>query len=104
MKEIILNRLKNIQGNVGFYYKNLVTNEVIEYNSEEPMLAASIIKLTVMVEAFNQIKQGMIDKNYIFTTIEEDKVPSCGALNYMEEGLQVTLKDLYTLMIILSDN
>ena len=34
----------------------------------------------------------------------EDKLPSCGALTYMHDGLQVTVGDLVTLMIILSDN
>ena len=34
----------------------------------------------------------------------EDKMPSCGALTYMHDGLEVTLQDLVTLMIILSDN
>ena len=31
-------------------------------------------------------------------------MPSCGALAYMHDGLQVTLLDLVTLMIVLSDN
>ena len=31
-------------------------------------------------------------------------MPSCGALTYMHDGLAVTLADLITLMIILSDN
>jgi len=39
-----------------------------------------------------------------FTVTEDVKVPSCGALTYMHNGLRVTLRDLCTLMIILSDN
>lgn len=103
MKNII-NRLEKINGNIGFYYKNLVTNEVLKYNEKEPMLAASLIKLTVLGEVFNQIENKKISEYEVFTTKNEDKVPSCGALNYLEEGLEVKLKDLYTLMIILSDN
>ena len=102
--EKIISKLKNIQGDVSFYYKNLTTNDIIGYNEEKIILAASIIKLTVLVEAFKQIKEGKIKKEEFFITCEKDKVPSCGALNYMREDLKVTLEDLYVLMIILSDN
>ena len=99
-----MERLSKINGKVGFYYKNLVTGEVISYNEKEPMLAASLIKLTVLGEVFREIENGEISEQEVFTTRDEEKVPSCGALNYMDEDLNVTLKDLYTLMIILSDN
>ena len=99
-----MERLSKINGKVGFYYKNLVKGEVISYNENEPMLAASLIKLTVLGEVFREIENGEISEQEVFTTRDEEKVPSCGALNYMDEGLNVTLKDLYTLMIILSDN
>lgn len=104
MDDEIISRLKNMKGDVSFYYKNLVTQETIKYNEEKPMLAASVIKLTVLVECFNQIKKDAISKDDIFITKEKDKVPSCGALNYMRENLKITLEDLYVLMIILSDN
>ena len=99
-----MERLSRIDGKVGFYYKNLVTGEVVKYNEKEPMLAASLIKLTVLGEVFRGIENGEISENEVFTTRDEDKVPSCGALNYMKENLKVTLEDLYVLMIILSDN
>ena len=104
MHDKIISKLRNVRGDISFYYKNLVTKEIIKFNEEKPMLAASVIKLVVLVECFNQIKKGIIKKSDIFTTKEKDKVPSCGALNYMRENLKITLEDLYVLMIILSDN
>ena len=104
MEEKIISYLKTINGDVSFYYKNLVTQETFKYNEDKKMLAASVIKLTILVECFNQIKKGIINKDEVFITKEEHKVPSCGALNYMKENLKVTLEDLYVLMIILSDN
>ena len=104
MEEKIINKLESISGDVSFYYKNLVTGDIIKYNEEKNMLAVSLIKLPILVEWFKQIKDGSINKNEVFITKEEDKVPSCGALNYMQENLKVTLEDLYVLMIILSDN
>ena len=104
MRKNIIERLKNIKGDVSFYYKNLVTGEIIEYNEEKSMLAASLIKLPILVECFNQMSKGTVSRSEIFVTKEDDKVPSCGALNYMQDNLQVRFKDLYVLMIILSDN
>ena len=59
MDDKITSRLKDMDGDVSFYYKNLVTQETIKYNEEKPMLAASVIKLTVLVECFNQIKKDL---------------------------------------------
>ena len=66
MEKKIIERLENISGDVSFYYKNLITGEVIKYNEEKPMLAASLIKLTILVECFNQIKKGIISKDETF--------------------------------------
>ena len=49
MDDKIINKLKNMKGDVSFYYKNLVTQEIIKYNEEKPMLAASVIKLILLM-------------------------------------------------------
>ena len=104
MKEEILGPLSEISGKIGFYYKNLVTEEEWELNPTMPLKAASVIKIPVLTEIFTQLQAGNADKNETYRIQSEDKLPSCGALNYMHTGLEVTLQDLYTLMIILSDN
>lgn len=104
MRDIIKKKLDLINGEVGFYYKNLVTKETITYHAEDTFEAASVIKIPIMIEVFRKIENKELDGNEIFQVKKEDKVPSCGALSYMHDGLEVTLKDLCTLMIILSDN
>ncbi len=104
MEGNILERIRSVSGKVGFYYKNLVTGDAMEFRKDIPLQAASIIKIPVLVEAFMQLESGRINRNEVFTVREKDKLPSCGALTYMHSGLKVTLEDLYTLMIILSDN
>ncbi len=103
-KSDILSRLDKIPGKKGFFYKNLVTGETIAIGEDLPMMAASVIKIPIMVEAFRQIKADKIQKDQIYTLKESDKRPSCGCLNRMHAGLEVTVADLYNLMIILSDN
>lgn len=104
MREEIIQRLQELPGRIGFYYRNLTTGEVIGWNESEPMMAASVIKLFIMAEAFRQIEEGKLDKDRLVTVRRKDCVPSCGAIRYMHDGLQVSVEDLYTLMIILSDN
>ena len=104
MKDIILDKLKLVEGKVGFYYKNLITGEIITYQHEEAFDAASVIKIPILIEVYRKIMDGSLHENQIFQVKEDDKLPSCGALTYMHTGLEVTLKDLCTLMIILSDN
>ncbi len=104
MKENILNQLRENPGKIGFYYKNLITGETWEWNASLPLLAASVIKIPVLTEAFFQFESGGAQKTEVFRIREEDKLPSCGALTYLHSGLEVTLEDLCTLMIILSDN
>ena len=104
MFERIQHKLQQMDGKVGFYYKNLVSGEVFAYQAEERFEAASVIKIPIMVEVFRQVEEGILDFNQMITVHKEDKMPSCGALTYMHDGLRVTLKDLTTLMIILSDN
>lgn len=104
MKENILDQLKALKGQVSFYYKNLITGETFGYQEEVPLQAASVIKIPVLIEAFSRMQGGDLEKDQTVIIKNEDKLPSCGALNYMHDGLVVTIEDLYTLMIILSDN
>ena len=96
--------LDAMPGSVSFYYKNLVTGREYAYRENEKMYAASVIKLYIMTDAFLRIKRGELDPDMIVTTRRADCVPSCGAINYMHEGLKLTVMDLITLMIIFSDN
>lgn len=96
--------LDTVPGLVGFYYACPASGEELRHNADVPMLAASVIKLPIMVEAFRQFEMGMLSRDRLVTIRREDKLPSCGALTYMHDGLQVTVMDLVTLMIILSDN
>ncbi len=104
MELSVLEPFAPLGGKVGFYYKNLVTGDTLELNGGTPLLAASVIKLPVMAEAFRQMEAGLVERNERFTVKPEDKLPSCGALNVMHDGLEVTFLDLVTLMIVFSDN
>lgn len=100
----VLDRLSREKGDISFYYENLVTGERLELNANEPLIAASVIKLPIMVEAFRQMDCGMARADESFIVMGEDKQPGCGALTSLHDGILMDFVDLVALMIIVSDN
>ena len=98
-----MNRLRATRGRVGFWAKPL-DGEATGFNEDLPLVAASVVKVPVMVEAFRQFRAGLLDPDEQVTIRPEDRMPSCGALTYLSDRVRPTLMDLTTLMIILSDN
>lgn len=98
-----MNRLRATRGRVGFWAKPL-DGEATGFNEDLPLVAASVVKVPVMVEAFRQFRAGLLDPDEQVTIRPEDRMPSCGALTYLSDKVRPTLMDLTTLMIILSDN
>jgi len=97
--------IRAFPGDVGLYYHRLGSAEAPElHNPDLPLIAASVIKVPIMVTAFRDMAAGALDPDEVVTIRPEMKKPSCGALTYMHDGLEVTVMDLITLMIILSDN
>lgn len=100
----ILERVRNAPGQTALYYRPLEGGCAQMYNADAPMIAASVIKLPIMVEAFRQFEAGLRDPEEVYVLREADKLPSCGALNRLHAGIEVNLMDLVELMIVLSDN
>ncbi len=100
----MLPRLAAMPGEVSVFGKDLVTNEVWAYQADIPLVAASVIKIPILIEAFRQAREGLLSMEEEFSIRPEQKMPSCGALTYLHDGLRVTARDLCTLMIIVSDN
>ena len=106
-KEQILELLRSLKGTISFSVCNPADEDGcsrISFNSDTPVQAASVIKLFIMAEAFRQREAKQFDFEAPVTVLEENHLPSCGALTYMRAPLALPWGDLVTLMIILSDN
>ena len=103
-QEAITTKLDQLPGKISFLCENLQTGEHMGYREDQPLMAASVIKLFVMAFAFHQFETEGLMQDYSLTIYKKDCVPSCGALTYLHEGISVTALDLVTLMIIFSDN
>ena len=91
-------------GNVGLYYRALGGEEVETHNPDLPLVAASVIKLPVMIEAFRAAAAGVLSLGETHALRDGERLPSCGTLKAMHTGIEMTLLDLVRLMIIVSDN
>ncbi len=100
----MLPRLAALPGEVSVFGRDLATGESWAYQADIPLVAASVIKIPILIEAFRQKRDGLLSMREEFTLRPEHKLPSCGALTYLHDGLRVTLRDLCVLMIIVSDN
>ena len=102
--ESVLSKLSRVPGKTSLYYRNLLTGASFSFQPDLPLVAASVIKLPIMMEAFRQIRDGETTEDARFYIDAAHKMPSCGVLSYLRNGMEVMLMDLVTLMIIVSDN
>ena len=103
-QEAILNKVKAIPGKVGFYYVNLYTGETIEYHADELFESASVIKLPMFAAILKWSYEGKVDLQEKLTFTEQDKLPSCGALQFFPTPMEVDIDTLCKLMFAVSDN
>ncbi|HVJ84329.1 MAG TPA: serine hydrolase [Caulifigura sp.] len=93
------------QGQVAVAVKHVKSGETFFLNEKEPMPTASLIKLSVMIEAYRQSEAGKVDLEKLVTLKEEDKVPGSGILTqHFTAGMQLSVRDAIRLMMAYSDN
>lgn len=97
--------VKDHKGKVAIAVKHLKTGETYYLNADDPMPTASLIKLSVMVEAYWQAKEEKVKFDTKLTLKKEDKVGGSGILTqHFSDGATFPLKDAVRLMIVFSDN
>jgi beta-lactamase class A len=88
----------------GIYVKSIETGEEIALDADRQMETMSTIKIPLMVEAFEQIKAGRFTLADKYTYADADTRGGTGIIRSLAPGAVLTVKDLITLMIIVSDN
>lgn len=92
------------QGKVALYAKNLTTDETVAIDPDTPVQTASVIKLPLMLQAFEQVKAGKLSLSQPVVLTKDNQVEGSGILQFLDPGLNLTLRDTITLMMTLSDN
>jgi beta-lactamase class A len=95
---------KEFPGNMSIYMKNLASGEELLLDSDTVYETFSVIKLAIAAELMHQVQAGKLSlSDRIPLSAGNRRLPS-GVLYAMDPGLTPTLRDLLTLMIIISDN
>lgn len=108
LRENILNQLSKMDGQVGFYYKNLISGETLAYHENEQFRAASVVKLPLLAGMMLMREQGRTSFDELITVHPDQMHPdTSGVLPFMtgDKNGDVTLdiNTLYKFMIVISD-
>ena len=91
-------------GIIGVSATQLSTGRHIGYREHEPFPTASVIKLPLLVTFHEEAIAGRIDLSERVTYRIDTRVAGSGVLQYLDDGLAPTLRDLSVLMMSVSDN
>jgi len=95
---------RSVNATWGIYIKCLESGDEIAFNADQQMDTMSVIKLPLMAEAFRQMGEGKFALTDRITLTDAAKRPGTGVIRSMDAGVPLTIKDLLTLMVIVSDN
>jgi beta-lactamase class A len=91
-------------GDVALFAENLKTHETVAISPDTPVQTASVIKLAILYEALEQVRSGKAHFDDKIVLTKTDQVPGSGVLLFFDAPLSLTLKDVLTMMIVMSDN
>src|SRR5215471_11804028 len=91
-------------GRVAVYAKQWNTGRMVAIDADRPVATASVIKLAILFEAMEQIRAGKAHWDEKISLAKGDAVSGSGVLLFFDTPLTLTLKDVLTMMVIVSDN
>ncbi len=86
------------------YLKHLKTGEEVAIRADDAFNSQSVIKIAIMVRAFQLAEQGKLRLDERVTLGRAELRDGTGVLQYADAGLAPTVQDLIQQMIITSDN
>jgi beta-lactamase class A len=96
---------QNLDGVMGVAIEDLTTGDHYFLHEDEVFAQASSIKITVLANLYLQAEQGKLKLTDLYTVQASDLVPDSDILNGLTPGVtRITLRDLATMMVAVSDN
>jgi beta-lactamase class A len=96
--------LARFPAKTGLYVKHLATGEESVHRGNDHFNSASVIKIPVMILAYRMADQKQLNLDERITIKPSDFRGGSGIFRYHDAGLNPTLRDVITQMIITSDN
>ena len=104
LDDVLKGPADGFKGVLGVSVKHLGTGESANLNGDTLFPTASVFKVPVLVEFYRQAERGALSPDQQVVLTERDKVPGSGVLKELSAGLSVSLRDLLSLMMMVSDN
>ena len=104
LQRVLDAELARFPAKAGVWVKHLTTGEEAAVRGDETFNSASVIKIPVMVLAFQMADKGTLSLSERVTINAADVRGGSGIFRYNDPGLQPTIRDVVLQMIITSDN
>jgi beta-lactamase class A len=91
-------------GKVALFAKQFNTGRSVEINADEEVQTASVIKLAILYEAMVEVREGKAHWDEKIVLKPGEAVGGSGMLHFFDPPMTLTLKDVLTFMVIVSDN
>jgi beta-lactamase class A len=104
LQETLAKVIEDVKGIYGVAVQHLDTGEEASINGDVPFQTASSCKVAILAALFSEAAQGNLSLTERIRLTKEDLVPGSGVFQLFDPGAEVSLKDIATLMIIVSDN
>jgi len=96
---------QQLDGVMGVAIEDLKTGNHFFLHEDEVFAQASSIKITVLANLYLQAQQGKLKLTDLYTVQQSDLVPDSDIMNGLTPGVtRITLRDLATMMVAVSDN
>ena len=90
---------------MGLAVEDLTTGDHFFLHEDEVFAQASSIKITVLANLYLQAQEGKLKLTDLYTVQSSDLVPDSDIMNGLTPGVtRITLRDLATMMVAVSDN
>jgi beta-lactamase class A len=91
-------------GIIGYSVIDIENNVRMSRRGDETFPTASLIKVPILVTVYDLVAKGQLSLSDPLTVLKIDQVPGSGVLQYMHNGMELSVEDAAWLMITLSDN
>jgi beta-lactamase class A len=92
------------EGRVALFAHNLKTGQTASLDADVAVKTASTIKMGILLDAAEQIRAGKATLQEKLVLEHANQVEGSGVLAELDTPIALTLKDVLTLMVVLSDN
>jgi beta-lactamase class A len=96
---------RNLDGFLGVAVEDLTSTQTLFWQPDEVFAQASTIKIAVLAELYRQAQEGKLKLTDVYTVQKSDLVQDSDIMNGLTPGVtSITLHDLATMMVAVSDN